>query len=277
MADLVKARKGKAKAGGLTRAQQTRSLRKRAGFSTKRLMPRGLAITFDQTTGLMNLSELLHAEAQQRGGEAKRLPNWTRLAASKASLEAIESATHIPAADLLRIGQGRADSWGHPLVAVEVARWLSPALGVLINAWWLETVNGRVPVMPTLPPGQTEIRRLANKALSQVCQELELPYAMVHRMKVHYLTGHPPDYWAKRFGATWLDRCSEDHQRLQHDAAVAASVALQQATLPPPGTEGRKTQGFYVMRQEIRKVADYGLLLGRAVLPDAAQLLEGQP
>jgi hypothetical protein len=266
-------RKPSSKGGGLTRAQQTRSLRKRAGFSTKRLVPKGVPITFDETAGLMNLAEILHAEAQQRGGRSKQLSDWTRLKTTPAFLEAVGLSTGIPVDSLIDRSHGK-EPWGHPLVAVEIARWLSPVLGVLINAWWLETVNGHVPVMPKLPPEHTVLRRLANKALSEVCKELELPFNLVHRMKVHYLTGHPPDYWAKRFGKDWLDRCSLDHQQLQHDAAVAASVALQQAALPPPGAEGRKTQGFYAMRGQIQKVREYGLLLGRVVVPDAAQLLE---
>jgi hypothetical protein len=256
-------RKPKAKAGGLTRDQQTRALRKRDGFSTKQLIPGGLPITYDEATGMMNLSELLHAEAQQRGGKSKRLANWTRLPASKAALEAIESATQIRAAELLRIGQGRADSWGHPQVAVEVARWLSPPLGALINGWWLEMVNSKKRRPRPLDAASAKVvadRRAANASLSAVAHERSVPPFMVHDAKVQGLTGKQPRHWAAELGTErWQETAPIGHQALQMMASQAAANSCQ-ALDPDESTKRHYIAAAKEAGSDLRSYAEkYGL------------------
>lgn len=87
MADLKarpSTRKAKAKGGALTRAQRTRSLRKRAGYGTIRLVPGGTPITCRESDGFVNLAEIFAAEADMRGGKPKELRRWLALKTSPA-------------------------------------------------------------------------------------------------------------------------------------------------------------------------------------------------
>jgi KilA-N domain len=49
-----------------------------------------------------------------------------------------------PGIGLIQIRRGRyGGTWVHPLVAVELARWLDPDFGVRVNRWWLDWARGR--------------------------------------------------------------------------------------------------------------------------------------
>lgn len=63
----------------------------------------------------------------------KRLQNWTATASAKDYLTAVESSTGITALDLLVVKMGNEGTWAHPLVAIEVARWIDPNFGVWCN------------------------------------------------------------------------------------------------------------------------------------------------
>lgn len=86
--------------------------------------------------GFVNLGELCATHG-------KKLNDWTRLKHSQEYLDALtktltQSGTGIVTADELVISDvnaigGSAGTWGHPLVAIEVARWISPAFGVWCN------------------------------------------------------------------------------------------------------------------------------------------------
>ncbi|MGL4500172.1 MAG: KilA-N domain-containing protein, partial [Planktothrix sp.] len=86
--------------------------------------------------GYVNLGELCATHG-------KKYANWSRLDSSQAYLEALaetltESESHIWEANKLVIPDtnaigGYSGTWGHPLVAIEVARWISPKFGVWCN------------------------------------------------------------------------------------------------------------------------------------------------
>lgn len=94
--------------------------------------------TFNQRDedGYVNLGQLCATHG-------KRYSNWARLESSKEYLISLaetltESGTQILAPYQLIISAvdsigGDAGTWGHPLVAIEVARWISPAFGVWCN------------------------------------------------------------------------------------------------------------------------------------------------
>ena len=63
---------------------------------------------------------------------AKNLCDWKRLKIAKAYLKELSEAMGIPIAQLLVVRNGM-DSWAHPLVAIEIGRWISPAFGVWCN------------------------------------------------------------------------------------------------------------------------------------------------
>ena len=71
----------------------------------------------------------------------KRFHNWSRTQNAKDYLEALaetltESGAHFPAPLIQKdkdASGGDAGTWAHPLVAIEVARWISPEFGVWCN------------------------------------------------------------------------------------------------------------------------------------------------
>lgn len=96
----------------------------------------GKSFTQRPKDGFVNLGELCATHG-------KKYANWSRLESSQEYLEALaetltESESQIWSSDKLvtpgfdAIG-GRSGTWGHPLVALEVARWINPKFGVWCN------------------------------------------------------------------------------------------------------------------------------------------------
>lgn len=96
----------------------------------------------------------------------KRFHNWNRTQTAKDYLTALaetlaQSDAHICTPDKLIISDvdaigGNSGTWGHPLVAIEVARWISPAFGVWCNQHvktLIESGSTAIaqPIQPQLP------------------------------------------------------------------------------------------------------------------------------
>ena len=62
-----------------------------------------------------------------------KFQDWTRLKSSNDYLYALADITGIPVFELIHTKRGNSGSWGHPLVAIEVARWISAKFGVWCN------------------------------------------------------------------------------------------------------------------------------------------------
>lgn len=86
--------------------------------------------------GFVNLGQLCATHG-------KRYPDWRRLKGADEYLAAVarsltQQGVHIFTAENLVVSDvnaigGDAGTWGHPLVAIEVARWISPDFGVWCN------------------------------------------------------------------------------------------------------------------------------------------------
>lgn len=91
--------------------------------------------------GYINVSQLCNTHG-------KRLNNWTRSVSGNAYLQAVSEATRIRVGDLIEVKDG-IPTYAHPDVAVEIARWVSPAFGIWCNrAVRSFFINQR----PALPP-----------------------------------------------------------------------------------------------------------------------------
>jgi hypothetical protein len=58
-------------------------------------------------------------------------------------------------------------TWIHPRLAVDLARWISPAFAVWMDGWFLETIAGRPPAAPAIAaaaPGITVTARTEREA-----------------------------------------------------------------------------------------------------------------
>lgn len=89
------------------------------------LVYNGKSFSQRESDGYINLGQLCATHGKKQN-------DWGRLKSSNAYLEALSGAAGIPVADLITVQNGNA-TWGHPLVAIEVARWISPAFGVWCN------------------------------------------------------------------------------------------------------------------------------------------------
>ena len=63
----------------------------------------------------------------------KLLAGWTRLKSSKAYLAELSEAMQIPIAELIEVRNGN-QSWVHPSIAINLARWISPKFAVWCDA-----------------------------------------------------------------------------------------------------------------------------------------------
>ena len=76
--------------------------------------------------GFLNASQMCVANG-------KRLHNWSRLDATKAYTEALSEETQISVTHLIEIQHGN-QTWVHPSLAINLARWISPKFAVWCDA-----------------------------------------------------------------------------------------------------------------------------------------------
>jgi hypothetical protein len=97
----------------------------------------GKSFTQRPKDGFVNLGELCATHA----GKTKQFSNWSRTQAAQEYLEALaetltDSHSSYLSSDLVVTTLGGSEgsqTWGHPLVALEVARWINPKFGVWCN------------------------------------------------------------------------------------------------------------------------------------------------
>ena len=119
----------------------------------------GSPISFDKgETVMINATEM----AKPFG---KRPVDWLQNQQSKDFIEALSEVRKSTLADLVKVAKGgnNAGTWMHEDVALEFARWLSPAFAI-----WC---NDRIKEM--LTSGQTSISKLSRKELAQMVIEAE--------------------------------------------------------------------------------------------------------
>lgn len=92
----------------------------------------GIKISVRESDGYVNLTQMCKAYD-------KRLDNWLRLKSSKAEMDALSNSL-TSEESLLEVMKGNFSdnreqgTWGHPLLAVKVARWISPELANWLDA-----------------------------------------------------------------------------------------------------------------------------------------------
>ena len=92
----------------------------------------GIKISVRESDGYVNLTQMCKAYDT-------RLDNWLRLKSSKAEMDALSNSL-TSEESLLEVVKGKFSdnreqgTWGHPLLAVKVARWISPELANWLDA-----------------------------------------------------------------------------------------------------------------------------------------------
>ena len=233
----------KSKGGALTRAQRTRSLRKRPGYGGVQLVPGGIVITCRKVDGFVNVSEILAAEADARGGKPKQLRHWLALKTPPPYLEALAESERLGGknlpASLVEQGSGSADHWAHHEVACEIAGWVHPPLRVLINRLWMETVNGKK--RPKANPILTSQRRATQRPFTDVLAAKGMDAKGIERCQrqlTFEVTGKAPKTWREELGPDWMDRMPNQFQ-------VAMAVARRYAAEQCERLDLSEVDGFF--------------------------------
>ena len=108
----------------------------------------GTAIERRQADGFVNATQMAKANR-------KHLPHYMANDRTRAYIAALAPVVGIPTTDLVDIRQGGQPhlqgTWVHPRLAVDLARWISPAFAVWMDGWFLESFTQ--PQRPALPKG----------------------------------------------------------------------------------------------------------------------------
>lgn len=83
---------------------------------------KGKSFNQRENDGYVNLDQLCATHGKKQN-------DWRRLKLSNAYLETLSRKTGIPATDLIIVQHDNA-TWGHPLVAIDIAYWINPKFGI---------------------------------------------------------------------------------------------------------------------------------------------------
>lgn len=98
----------------------------------------GVPISRRESDGFVNATQMAKANG-------KHLPHYMANDRTTAYIAALAPVVGIPTTDLLRTIQGGTPelqgTWIHPRLAVDLARWISPAFAVWMDGWFLESLT----------------------------------------------------------------------------------------------------------------------------------------
>ena len=110
----------------------------------------GTSVTFIHKDGKVMVNA---TEMAKPFGDSKRAKNWLTLNATNEFLNILSKGRNLPLADLVRVTKGgnNPGTWMHEDVALEFARWLSPAFAIWCNDRIKELLTvGITATQPTL-------------------------------------------------------------------------------------------------------------------------------
>ena len=120
---------------------------------------KGKSFTQRENDGYVNLGQLCATHG-------KKFSNWSRLNSSREYLQALTETLDMSTGDLIvsTIGgkDGGSQIWGHPLVAIKVARWISPDFGVWCNQHIKTLIETGSTTIATQSPQQPQQNQLPN-------------------------------------------------------------------------------------------------------------------
>lgn len=121
-----------------------------APAGTEQRVWQGTAIQRRQADGYVNATQMAKANG-------KHLPHYLANGRTREYIAALAPVVGIPTTDLIDTIQGGTPSlqgtWIHPRLAVDLARWISPAFAVWMDGWFLESVSR--PIQPARQSGIT--------------------------------------------------------------------------------------------------------------------------
>jgi len=121
----------------------------------------------------------------------KKSQDYLRLETTKGFLEALQQDARILAAEnvlveVLKNGPNNQGTWVHPLVAIDIARWLSPQFHVQVILWTQEILSGERPQLQ-VPTSEEEYIKQMVDLFSRTDQPLQKEVIIENT-----LSDHPP-------------------------------------------------------------------------------------
>jgi hypothetical protein len=149
----------------------------------------GTAIERRQIDGFVNATQMAKANG-------KHLPHYLANERTRAYIAALAPVVGIPTTDLISVRQGGQPhlqgTWVHPRLAIDLARWISPAFAVWMDGWFLETVAN-----PQLPHGVHVVASNPRHAawLWAATVEAEVGRALMGSIITRRGRGQDPDHY----------------------------------------------------------------------------------
>jgi hypothetical protein len=149
----------------------------------------GTTIERRQIDGFVNATQMAKANG-------KHLPHYLANERTRAYIAALAPVVGIPTTDLISVRQGGQPhlqgTWVHPRLAIDLARWISPAFAVWMDGWFLETVAN-----PQLPHGVHVIADNPRHAawLWATAVEAEVGRALMGSIATRRGRGRDPDHY----------------------------------------------------------------------------------
>jgi hypothetical protein len=110
----------------------------------------GTAIERRQADGFVNATQMAKANG-------KHLPHYMANERTQAYIAALAPVVGIPTTELVSVRQGGQPhlqgTWIHPRLAIDLARWISPAFAVWMDGWFLESLTQPQPATQQLSNG----------------------------------------------------------------------------------------------------------------------------
>lgn len=123
----------------------------------------GNNVTFARKDGVTMVNA---TQMAKRFGDSKRPKNWLGLKSTGEFMAVLSEGRNLPSSDFVRVTYGNNGStWMHEDVALEFARWLSPAFAIWCNDRIKELLTtGSTSIQKNLPQNYVEaLRELANQ------------------------------------------------------------------------------------------------------------------
>ena len=153
------------------------------------LILNNINIIFRPIDGYINLTQLCKA-----GG--KEFKHWKENKNCEAFLQALSSSVGIPTDDLIKYESGSNENratWGHRLVAIEIARWISPEFGVKIIKWTDEIlITGKVELGNE--KSNKELENIYQEKINNLQNKLNNYETTIFNRKIDYC---PIEYYGK--------------------------------------------------------------------------------